>query len=177
MAHKQLRINKTQATQIGLLSSEAGLAIMDKLLTLQQCPGAAVAGGVPLSYWRSLLANVQPLPGVFSELGVISRLEQQTTAPASHSVTTSGHQKQGISRASVEHSVQQLVMSVLGREEIDPDQPLAYQGMDSLSGLELRQQIHVSVHANQLHAVPWVLFSFRLLTKLLHFCRASLASS
>lgn len=143
MAHKQLRINEKQAMEIGFLASETGLAIIDNLLTVQHFKRAAIVGGVPRSYWRNLLGNVRPLPYVFSELGVVPDVQTPSIASASV-VMTAQHSKQRLSDISIRRSVQQLVMGVMGKEEIDSHQPLAYQGLDSLSGLELRQQIHVS---------------------------------
>ena len=141
MAHKQMRINKNQANQLGFLPSEAGLAIIYNVLALQHFQNAAVVGGVPHNYWRSLLANVRPLPYVFSELGVSN---VQPTVALESGIVFKQLPKQRLSQASLKRSVQQLVMNVLGKEDVDPHQPLAYQGIDSLSGLDLRQQIHVS---------------------------------
>ena len=148
MVHNKHRISKQQAAAMGMLTSEAGLAAMHAVLAAQHAQRAAVLGAASQGYWRALLAGVQQLPHMYQaiELNQVAPAQQQLEAAPVAAQAAGQPAKAAAARAAptsadVEAAVQQVVFSVLGSAAIDPDQPLATQGMDSLAGLELRQKI------------------------------------
>jgi hypothetical protein len=148
MVHNKHRISKEQAAAMGMLTSEAGLAAMHAVLTAQHAQRAAVLGAASQGYWRALLAGVQQLPHLYQaiEFNQLTPAQQQLQAAPAPVQAAAQPAKAAAARAApsaadVEAAVQQVVLSVLGSGAIDPDQPLATQGMDSLAGLELRQKI------------------------------------
>lgn len=148
MVHNKTRISKQQAAAVGMLSSEAGLAAMHAVLAARQAERAAMVGAASLGYWRSLLAGIQQLPHMYSALDLRpAAAPQLPAAPAAAAPlptkAAAMQQDTALSAAAIEAAVQQVVATVLGSEAVDPEQPLAAQGMDSLAGLELRQKIQV----------------------------------
>lgn len=147
MVHNKHQIGKQHAAAMSMLTSETGLSAMQAVLTAQCAQNAAVVGAVSQVYWHSLLSGLtQPLPHMFKALGV--RVQNSTVFAKDTAPPMSGQQMHVSDSASphmssltIESTVQQLVVAVLGKEEIQPDQPLATQGMDSLAGLELRQKL------------------------------------
>ena len=91
---------------------------------------------------------MQQLPHLYQalELNQVAPAQQQLEAAPVAAQAAGQPAKAAAARAAptsadVEAAVQQVVFSVLGSAAIDPDQPLATHGMDSLAGLELRQKI------------------------------------
>lgn len=133
-----------------MLSSEDGLATMHSMLGAHHAQQAAVLGAVRPAYWLGLLAKVQQLPHLYSELGIRPALiveaasgNGDTAAAAQPAQPPVSAQPALWSPAAVEAAVNRLVATVLGVEGADPDAPLAAQGLDSLAGLELRQKVQV----------------------------------
>lgn len=130
-----------------MLSSEEGLVAMHGLLGAQHAQRAAVVGAVRPAYWLGLLAKVQQLPHLYSELGIRTVQEALNDGGAAvksqQSQPAAAAQPAAWSPAGVEAAVKQLVAAVLGVEGADPNAPLAAQGLDSLAGLELRQKVQV----------------------------------
>lgn len=155
MVHNTTRISRQQAAALGMLSNEDGLAAMHSMLGAQHAQQAAVLGAVRPAYWLGLLAKVQQLPHLYSELGIRpAPIAQEapsgngdTAAVAQPLQPAASAQPALWSPAAVEAAVRQLVATVLGVEGADPDAPLAAQGLDSLAGLELRQKVQVRSQA------------------------------
>lgn len=152
MVHNTTRISRQQAAALGMLSSEEGLAAMHSLLWAQHAQRAAVVGAVRPAYWLGLLAKVQQLPHLYSELGIRPAQDAPDGGDAAvasqPSQPAAAAQPAAWSAAGVEAAVNQLVAAVLGVEGADPDTPLAAQGLDSLAGLELRQKVQVRFKAD-----------------------------
>lgn len=143
MAHKQLRVSKIQSFGIGMVTSESGLAALHTGMTTAAWHAMPVIGFVPKNYWRMLLANVRDIPRVFGDLDI--KVQQSSAVVASSNKRDANvHSTLLTSPAHIAMSVKQLVSEVLRNQTVDPHEPLAYQGMDSLARLELRQKIQVT---------------------------------
>ncbi len=148
MAHKQVRLGKTQYSQVGMVASETGLAALHYLMALTVSRVVPVIGIVPKAYWQSLLGNLSNLPGFYSDLHI--RTPQNRSVKASPNeqmpVAYSTNQVSGrsVSPSQIEATVKQLVNDVLGTVAVSLHDPLANQGMDSLARLEIRQKIQVT---------------------------------
>lgn len=122
-----------------MLSSEAGLTAMS--IALHAVLSSPVIGAVPQAYWINLLQNAPSVPPVFSAFElpaaqstalVVSTSQAAPSGPAAHS------------EASIRATVMRVAGDILG-VEVDSQQPLALQGLDSLAGLELRQKLQESL--------------------------------
>ncbi len=150
MVHNTARVSRQQAAALGMLSSEEGLAAMHSLLGAQHAQQAAVVGAVRPAYWLGLLAKVQQVPHLYSELSIRpasgaqeALMDSSAAAAVQQPQPAAATLPSSWSPAAVEAAVKQLVAAVLGVEGADPDAPLAAQGLDSLAGLELRQKVQV----------------------------------
>lgn len=136
-----------QTYEIGMVQSESGLAAIHNVMATTTLYTMPVIGFVPKSYWHMLLANVRNLPGVFGALDIkaqpFSAVMTSDNKPNTKNYSTALVSRQPLSPSHVEMSVKQLVADVLGTLTVNPLEPLAYQGMDSLARLELRQKVQV----------------------------------
>lgn len=138
MVHRNYRISSQQAAAMGMLSSEAGLAAMGRVLQTIGASPVAVLGAAPKSYWANLLKNAPGVPVIFSSFDlpkpeVVSSAAMVTSSAAAASVLAT--------KEDVEAIVRRVASSILGTTDLEAAQPLALQGLDSLAGLELRQKL------------------------------------
>ena len=139
MVHRNYRISSQQAAAMGMLSSEAGLAAMARVLQTIGASPAVVLGAAPKAYWTNLLQNAPGVPAIFSSFDLpkpevaSSAALLTSSAPAAASVFAT--------KEDVEAVVRRVASSILGTTDLDAAQPLALQGLDSLAGLELRQKL------------------------------------
>lgn len=141
MVHNKYRISRKQAAAMGMLSSEAGLSAMARVLAAVPLP-ASVLGAVPQAYWKGLLQNAPGIPGMYAALD-ITPASAKTTGPISDATTAVSAAPSGptVTKANLEATIVKIASTVLGVSDIDTTQPLALQGLDSLAGLELRQKL------------------------------------
>lgn len=141
MVHAKYRLSARQAILMGMLSSDAGLAVMGLLLGgFAQSP---IIGASPMTYWVNLLQNAPSVPHMFSSITLPAPkpfLDPQSTATSSE---VGSHAKQTVLSEDIQAMVVRVVSAILGLEatSIDSSIPLALQGLDSLAGLELRQKL------------------------------------
>lgn len=141
-------VDKQQAAALGMLTSQAGLAALQAVLALQPLPKPGV-GAAPQGFWRALLARVKELPPIFGNFSTLGSPAVQSLSvaepPAAERVSVASHAAPNV--ASIEASITRAAASVLGTEQLDPRQPLAAQGLDSLASLELRQRIQAGLES------------------------------
>jgi len=137
MVHNKYRISSKQATALGMLSSEAGLAAMANVLQATSHP-ISVLGAAPVNYWTNLLSNAPGVPSIFGSIDV-PLPTAKGARPASGGDGASAPAA-ATSESSIRDKVLEVLTSVLG-VDVDVDQPLALQGLDSLAGLEFRQKL------------------------------------
>jgi surfactin synthase thioesterase subunit len=139
MVHRNYRISSQQAAAMGMLSSEAGLAAMARVLQTIGASPAVVLGAAPKSYWTNLLQNAPGVPAIFSsfDLPKPAIVASSTALMTSSAAAASGP----ATKEDVEAIVRRVASSILGTTDLDAAQPLALQGLDSLAGLELRQKL------------------------------------
>ena len=150
MAHNKYAVSKWKAIGVGMLPSEAGLAVVESVVEWQRAH-APVLGAVPEVYWRAILPGLQTAPHLYRAVAmrVITAPAQQQSEyqGAASAAQASGGPAVNYTAANVEAIVRRVASSVLGVAELDANKPLALQGLDSLAGLELRHKI-------QVHASP-----------------------
>ncbi len=140
MVHRNYRISSQQAAAMGMLSSEAGLSAMARVLQTMGASLAVVLGAAPKSYWTNLLQNAPGVPEIFSSSDLPKPAATSSTAAlvsSSAAAAASGP----ATKEDVEAIVRRVASSILGTIDLDAAQPLALQGLDSLAGLELRQKL------------------------------------
>lgn len=145
-------INKQQATVLGMLTSQAGLAAMQVVLSLQPLPKSGF-GAVPRAFWNALLARIKEPPPIFSDLSMWD--DAPGNLGAQNQIGTVSVAVQGSFKhchatpavGAIEASIRKAAAGVLGTEQLDPRRPLAVQGLDSLASLELRHRIQVDLRA------------------------------
>lgn len=148
MVHSRYRISSQQAAGMGMLSSDAGLSALHYVLrSTQSMQNAVVAmrpvvGAAPTKYWTNLLQSAPTVPAIFSAFDIAPQSSSnQGELFATAAVTSVLHPSLDISEQGIEMVVKKVACSILGIDQVDVDQPLALQGLDSLASLELRQKL------------------------------------
>lgn len=142
MANRQLRVSRN-LSQIGMITSESGLAAMHSLMVWTTTPTIPVIGIVPKEYWSGLLGNISSRPGVFSSLDIKTPQSSPALATGIEHMSSSKPSRL-LTPHDVEVLIHRLVQDILGTATIIADEPLANQGLDSLARLEMVQKVQVN---------------------------------
>ena len=151
---------RVERTGLGLVESEAGLAALEGLLLQAAAASPAQAAAVPIRWPKFLQQQFKGTPPVmFAAFADLAAPAAAAKAPVAVTVassrsgrqqkqrTASSSSRPAAAKSSVEHEafmlvhVQEAVAAVLGRADIDAQEPLMAAGLDSLSSVELRNSL------------------------------------
>ena len=130
---------------MGYLQPEEGIAALEEVLDY---PRNLVVS--PFS-WERLIKTLKPMPEVCRDMAIevndTSPVQGESSTRRNENVTRTGKSKQPAKasdltkiRQTVCKTIAKMVGSIVGRE-IDQDEPLMDAGLDSLGGVELKQQL------------------------------------